>query len=389
MAPMESIEGKTLDEEPLPPITPLDKIIVAFAGPLFSFLLAVACAFIVSKTGLLEAPPNSTEIGYVEQGSPAEEAGLQVGDIITEISGEQPASFDGKFNAVTSMIALSAGDKIPIKVTRDGKEMTINTGFTIPEKKNFLERKGLRQIGIAPKEEVYIRGVMPYSPAEKAGLKKNDKIVAINDEEIVSFFQVRKLTVNAEESIKYSYERDGTTNSVVIKPEFPDKPANYETRIIGFDYIPFKKSDIYTEYPSVTDQLKEAGTFMWRSIKAVANSKTSIGIEHMSGPVGMGQSMFSILRSEGGIQRLLWFLVIINVNLAILNLMPFPVLDGGHIVMALFEWLTGKPISLKVLEYVQSAFVLLIMSMFLYITLKDVVGIFTPKPEPAQFLPEG
>ncbi len=391
MAPMEAIEGKSLDEneKPLAPISPLDKIIVAFAGPLFSFLLAVACAIVVSKTGLLEAPPNSTQIGYVEAGSPAEQAGLQVGDVITEISGETPVSFDGKFDAVASMIALSSGEEIEIKVKRNGKEIITKSGYTIPEKRNLLERKGLRQIGIAPFELVYIGSVMANSPAELAGLKKGDKLMSINDEPITSFLQVNNLTKGAEEALKYTYEREGEAGSAMIKPEFPDLPEGFDRRLIGITYMPFMRSEIFTSYPSVPDQLKESGTFMWKSIKAVADSKTSVGVEQMSGPIGMGRSMFSIIRSEGGIQRLLWFLVIININLAILNLMPFPVLDGGHIVMAIFEWITRKPVPMKVLEYVQSGFVLLIMSMFLYITLKDTMDFFVPKSEPAQFLPKG
>ena len=389
MAPMESIEGKTIkeDEKPMEPAKPLDKIIVAFAGPLFSFLLAVACAVVVSKMGLLHPPGGSLEIGYVNPDSPAEKAGILPGDKILEIAGEKPVAFTGKFDAVTTMIAISSGDKIEMKLERDGKEITVHSGYEIPEKKNALERKGLRTIGIAPKENVYIAYLMPHSPAVEAGLKLNDRIVAVNDVEIVSFFQVIDLTKDASAPIKYTYEREGKIDSVMIQPRTPDLPEGYEKKLIGFVHRSYLPQEVSTVYPSVGAQLEEAVVFMWKSIKAIADRKTIVGLEHMSGPVGMGTSMFTILKNAG-VSELLWFLVIINVNLAILNLLPFPVLDGGHIVMSIYEFMARRIMPLKFLEVVQTACVLLIMSMFLYITMKDGLDLMKPKVEPAKFLPK-
>ncbi len=394
MAPMESIEGQTVAEggaapAEMPPITPLDKIIVALAGPVFSFLLAAACAVVVSKAGLLKLPPNAPEIGYVQPGSPAAEAGLQVGDVITQIAGETPKSFDGNFDAVVTMIALSGGEKIPMTVLRDGQEVSLESGYRIPEKKVALARKGMREIGIGPKEEIYVGSVMAHSPAALAGLQVGDQIVAINGTPIQSFAALADATKGAESTLNYSYMRDGATYSAQILPRTPDVPTDYGKKMIGITYLPAQKSDLYREHPTVGAQLAEAGTFMWRSIKAVANPKTSIGVEHMSGPIGMGTSMFNILRTEGGIVRLIWFLVMINVNLAIFNMLPFPVLDGGHIVMATGEWITGRQLPMKILEKVQAGFVMVIMSLFLYITLKDAVDLVTPraKPQEVKFLP--
>ena len=392
MAPMESIEGKSLDAEekaPLAPITPLDKIIVAFAGPLFSFLLAVGCALVVAKVGVLEPPKNAPVIGYVEAGSPAEKAGLMIGDVITDISGEKPVSFDGQFDAVNTMIALSSGETIAMKVERGGEEVVIETGYTIPPKNNFLERAGLREIGIAAQENVIITYVMPHSPAAKAGLQSGDVIVGINDVEVLSFRTLKDQTTAAEGSLTYNYKRDGVIASVAITPEFPDIQEGEKSKMIGMSYAPYAAAEITRVYPSVGAQIKESGVFMWKSIKAVADKNTSVGIEQMSGPIGMGTNMFNILKNVG-VDRLLWFLVIININLAIFNLLPFPVLDGGHIVMATYEWIKGKPLPMKFLEIVQTGFVMLIMAMFLYITLKDFVGLLAPKnPQPeVEFLPE-
>ena len=82
--------------------------------------------------------------------------------------------------------------------------------------------------------------------------------------------------------------------------------------------------------------------------------------------------MFDMLSMEGGWRRLLWFMVLFNVNLAILNMLPLPILDGGHIVLATGEALMGRPIQARLLEVVQFAFLFLLLGLFLFITSKDI-----------------
>src|SRR3981081_2337010 len=116
MAPMEAIEGKPGRTE-LPPIKPLDKIIVAFAGPLFSFLLALAFAVIVMIVGRpVSDSEKTTVIGYVLKGCPADEAVLRAGDRILEVDGKPVTKFAGMGSSVTWRIVRSEADIIPVKV---------------------------------------------------------------------------------------------------------------------------------------------------------------------------------------------------------------------------------------------------------------------------------
>ncbi|MEI6567756.1 MAG: site-2 protease family protein, partial [Verrucomicrobiota bacterium] len=127
MASMETIEGKTETAvEELPPVSVLDKIIVAFAGPLFSFLLALAFAVVVMVVGrpVGEAEATTT-IGYVEKDGPADKAGLKVGDRILEVDGHKVSKFGGMGDSVTWRIVRSTGETIPVKVDRDGKELVM------------------------------------------------------------------------------------------------------------------------------------------------------------------------------------------------------------------------------------------------------------------------
>jgi len=198
-------------------------------------------------------------------------------------------------------------------------------------------------------------------------------------------------TKDSEAPVEYTFVRDGEQRVINIQPKIPEIPKNYEKRLIGINFAYDRGEQLLLTHPSVLDQLKEASTIMWVSLSKVINSKTSIDIQHFSGPVGIGKSMFQMLTIKDGWKELIWFLVIFNVNLAIFNLLPFPVLDGGHIVLGILEWIRGKAVQLKVLEYIQSIFVVLLLTLFVFITSKDIGEFFPNKKKtntPVEFLPE-
>jgi regulator of sigma E protease len=99
---------------------------------------------------------------------------------------------------------------------------------------------------------------------------------------------------------------------------------------------------------------------------------SNIGVDHLSGPVGIGSMMFSFLQMEDGWRRILAFMVLFNVNLAVLNMLPFPVLDGGHITLAILEKIFGRPVKAKPLEILQTICALLLISLMLFVTSKDI-----------------
>src|SRR3954465_2635947 len=129
MASMEAIEGKTdSKQEQLPPISALDKIIVAFAGPLFSFLLALFFGTIVWMVGRpVGEIETTTTIGYVAKGSPAEAGGLLAGDRITKVDGNPVHRFGGIGDSIMWRIVSSENQVVPITVIRDKKEMVFPT----------------------------------------------------------------------------------------------------------------------------------------------------------------------------------------------------------------------------------------------------------------------
>ncbi|MEP2774473.1 MAG: RIP metalloprotease RseP [Luteolibacter sp.] len=374
MAPMEAIEGGDKDRAPLPKITPLDKIIVAFAGPLFSVLLALAVAVVVWGVGKPKDFVPSTTVGFVMEKSPAEKAGILPGDEILQINGKDVNGFAGTLDSIMESIVLSSGDKIAFTVKRDGVDdpLTLTSGFDTPPSR-WWQRGGLRQVGLAPSGPAKIAGVLKNSPAEKAGLEIGDVIVSVDGQPLYSDIQLAQyLKAKGNPTVILEVlKASGETVSVNITPEKPLKPADRDA-MLGVMWDPKSDVDVRIVHPNPFTQVADSLKMMWVTITSVADPGSSIGVDHLSGPVGIGQMLFSLLKTEDGWRRILGFMVLFNVNLAVLNMLPFPVLDGGHITLAILEKIAGKPVQAKALEIIQTACALALISLMLYVTSKDI-----------------
>ena len=381
MAPMEAVEGKNRGpegpddaEEPLPPVKPLDKIIVAFAGPLFSFLLALFSALIVMGVGKPKDTVETTVIGYVAEDGVAH-GKLKVGDEILAVNGTEVNGFLGSasFDSVRESIMLSEGNMINFLVRRDGQEVAVTTEFRIPDTR-WWERKGMRTVGIWVENRIVINFISESGPADQAGLLAGDEILSANGEDLRSRQRFGEIVESSEnKALALVIRRNGEAREIVITPR---KPTNVEAAkaMIG---VGFETGDEFTKTiynPSPLEQVGDSVLMMWVTLTKIVSRDSDVGIQHLSGPVGIGGVMFDMLSIEDGWRRLLFFMVLFNVNLAILNMLPLPILDGGHIVLAILEILTGRPNELftRLLEVVQLVFFFLLLGLFLFITTKDI-----------------
>ncbi len=393
MATMEGIEGENLTEKPLPPAKPIDKIIVAFAGPLFSFLLAVVTAVAVYYIGKPDQRLDTTTVGYVKSDSPAQKAGFKTGDKILSINGHAVNCFAGNMDeGIIENIATSEGDKITFKVSREGhpEPLTLTSGFIIPETP-WWQRKAMRQVGLGYKEQVAIAKVIENGPAAEAGVRKGDIITSLNGQPATSllpFFDISKKGETAKLIIKRGNQL--VTTEVTPRKALPP----YDTHpVFGMQFAP--DESVFTSeivHPTPGKQILDSALMMKKTIQLVASKISSIGIDQLAGPVGIGKGYYQMLTSsKDGWKLALSFTVLFNINLAILNMLPFPVLDGGHITLSILEIIAKKPVQPRIFEYVQTVFVLLIFGLFLYITSKDI-GSFIPghntKKGEMQFAPK-
>jgi len=374
MAPMEAIEGGNGDQKPLPPITPMDKIIVAIAGPLFSMLLALLSAVVVYFVGKPADFIANTEVGYVESGGPAAMAGILVGDKILAVNGEPVNGFAGSLNSVTERTILSRGDKISYTVQRPGvaEPLTLTSGFETEESRWF-QRRGLRQVGIGTSNSNVIAAVTVNSPAADAGLVKGDRLLEIDGKKLYSLLQFSQyLREQKWQTVQLSVQNaGGETRSVTLTPEVPTQPADSKP-MVGIAWDNSGTVDVRIVHPGPIRQVTDSLHMMWVTITSVISPDSNIGVDHLSGPVGIAKIQYQLLQTDDGWRRILAFMVLFNVNLAVLNMMPFPVLDGGHITLAVLEKIFGRPVRAKPLEILQTVCALALISLMLFVTSKDI-----------------
>ncbi|HSU56512.1 MAG TPA: RIP metalloprotease RseP [Candidatus Dormibacteraeota bacterium] len=371
MATMETIEGKSeTPGEALPPISPLDKIIVAFAGPLFSFLLALAFAVVVMVVGRpVSEAETTTIIGYVEKDSPAEKAGLKPGDKILEVDGERVTKFGGMGDSVTWRIVRSEGDIVPIKVERDGKVLEFKPAPTKDDTK-FWQRKSLRQIKIGPAESAVVAKVAPDGPAAAAGLQPGDQILEINGNKLYSPAGVGEyIEGHPSEKLNLNIMRSGRCFEVSLTPEKPVSPPDEKPRLgIVWD----GNGKMTLTHPGAIEQVNASVNAMIETFGALFARHSDIKPQHLGGAVKIMDVYARLFSSEQGWRLALWFSVLMNVNLAVLNMLPIPVLDGGHILLALIEGIRRRPLSGRIVSVVQTGCAAALIMFMLYIAFYDV-----------------
>ena len=370
MATMESIEGKSQNSgQPLPPISALDKIIVAFAGPLFSFLLALAFAVVVMMIGRpVSETERTTIIGYVMKEGPADKAGLRPGDRILEVDNKPVSKFAGMGDSVTWRIVRSEGETVPVKVDREGKVIEF---FPKPTKEptKVWERKSLRKIQIAPAHDLIVGDLATNSPAAIAGLRPGDHVLSVDGVKLFHFGSLEDyVEAHPKETVALAVRRNGQQLDVRVQPEVPLGSPDGKASLGILTW----EDKWNLRYPGAIEQVNASVSAMFETFGALFARHSDIKPQHLGGAVKIMDVYYRLFNSEQGWRLAIWFSVLMNVNLALLNMLPIPVLDGGHILLALIEGVRRKPISARVINAIQTSCAVLLIGFMLYIAFYDV-----------------
>jgi regulator of sigma E protease len=371
MATMEAIEGKAGEPrtEPLAQISAMDKIIVAFAGPLFSFLLALAFAVVVMVVGRpVSEAETTTVIGYVEKGGPADKAGLRPGDKILAVDGKPVSKFGGMGDSVTWHVVRSEGVTVAVKVQRDGNILEFAPA-PVKEPTKVWQRQGLRQIKIAPSLSTIIGKVVTNSPAARAGLVKGDEILEVNGVRLYHPVGLADYQdAHPGEKLNLVVRRAASNFEASAQPEMPVSPPSKVPRIGIVEW----DDRTALAHPGAIEQVRASVMAMVDTFGALFAKGSDIKPQHLGGAVKIMDVYSRLFASEQGWRLALWFSVLMNVNLAILNLLPFPVLDGGHITLAILEGIRKKPLSARFVNAVQTVCAAALIIFMVYIAFYDV-----------------
>jgi regulator of sigma E protease len=382
LADMRGIEGESdVPIERLAPISYTTKMLVFGAGAVFNLLFAFLLASIIWIVGQpTTSDQATTQIGFVvptlrledgsEVPSPASQAGLQAGDIVRAIDGRRVQDWhELQQTLVTSADRTPSGRRRNVFTIERGNEVLDITVYP-----QLAGDERIRRVGIVAAWEMIVHDIQEGSVGAAVGLQPGDRIVALDNQPVLSGDAlVQHLQANAARSIALQVARQGQPVTLTIPPqpqaEWPNQLGarfTTESRLV---------------YPTPIRQFQSHVSMTFRTLGSLINPQSDIGISKLSGPVGIIRIFH--LAAQADIRLVLWFTILVNINLAIFNLLPIPVLDGGHMLFATIARLRGRALPPNFIMTTQSVFMVLLFTMILYVSFFDVRRIVRDHTPPA------
>jgi regulator of sigma E protease len=357
-------EEDSNDPRALPNKPRWQRLIIAFAGPLMNVILAVALLtglFMVKYQKLAE-PDQRGVIGHISKDSPAAQAGLQEGDRIVAIDGQK----DPTWEDIELKEVSSAYHAMHLTVERGGKRFQVDVTPILDEK------LGLGFAGWKEKGQIQIQRVTPGMPAEKAGLQKGDVLLAANGQPINSTFKLQEIIEHtAGKPVELRYERGGKQETVTVQPGFDlDGRGRW---VIGIQYG--QKLNIITTRLSLPEAFSESihrnikgASMIFQFLQGILERRMSA--KQLAGPIGIAQLSGEAARE--GPSAFIDLMSVLSLNLAIVNMLPIPILDGGVILLLLVEMLIGRDLSMPVKEAVIKVGFVFLMVVMVFALYNDI-----------------
>jgi len=333
------------------------RFLILVAGPFMNIVIAIAFMTIISMVGT-ESIIIRPVIGEVTPGKPAARAGLLPGDRIVAINGEPMNDFDDMRLA----IGMHGGTPLRIDYVRNGQQRST----TLTPEREDSEFGPVGRAGIRPYLDTTVGRVKPGSPAATAGLRSGDRVVAVNGHpvsqlsELDTWFDAAKKSAIALDVVRGT-ERFRTTLATTADPSDPYRGFIPPTEIHKLSFIPAVKDSVEQNWK----MLRYAFITLGRLFRAEGS------VKELSGPISIARISGEMLRR--GWMNTIALMAMISLQLGIMNLLPIPVLDGGHIMILLIEGVARRDLSLRVKERIQQVGFAVLAALMIVVIYNDVI----------------
>jgi regulator of sigma E protease len=354
--------------------TVYQRLAIAFGGPLFNFLFAIAIYIGVYTVGI---PASGTDIGKIHDKSPAQKAGLQTGDRIIAIDGEKIRYW----HELQDIVHDAPGKKMEFVIERDSK-----TILTIPITPKATEAPDLfgdkKSVGLIGIERLgrRIAAIEAGSPADKAGLQVDDDILFVDDTKIMGFSDLKTAALDKPgQELTFRILRDGQEQILKVTPELKTA-MDLKGKEVSGGYLGFGISGaLVIEKYSLPGAILRGLEETWDRIYLISVSikkliSGSISPKNIGGPI----LIFQVYGQQAE-QGLIYFVLLtafLSINLGLLNLLPIPILDGGHILFFLIEIIKGKPISEANRERAAQVGLFMLLTLMIFAFYNDIMRVF-------------
>jgi len=352
------------------------RFLIVFAGPAMNFVLAAFIVAVVLMT--MGRPVWPPAVGRVVESSPAASAGLRSGDVITAINGTRIAYWED----VDRAVAASNGHPLAVAVKRGDTVQTIavTPQQTTVQDPILRESKTMWDIGAGPQSVPQISSVSPGSPAAAGGLQPGDVVISVAGRRVHTAEDlVHTIRSRPRQPLPVEIERDGRRLTLTVTPNAEEEkaPGGGTTQVgriqagIGSKAVSFVAYDPARALWHGVTWTKEMTTVTLKGFwKLVVGT---IDRSNIGGPIQIASMAGQQARE--GLGPLAMFTAIISVNLAVLNLLPVPMLDGGHLFFFVIEAVLGRPLSLRKREAAQQLGFVLLMLLMVYALYNDLMRI--------------
>lgn len=342
------------------------RMAIVAAGPVMNLalpflILPLAYLIGVNLPAYLDQPPC---IGHVIADSEGARHGFQSGDCVISIGDTTVTTWESLGPALIN----HAGVQLPVVISRGGEQVAL----TLPADHGALE--GLQAIGLLPPQEAVIGSLAPGKPAAVAGLQPGDLILTVGNQPVNSWYDLRPLIqAVGNQPVPIQVQRDGQTLTLSVTPLQSEPGGDYLVGIAPQHATTFKRFGPLAAIQAGSDrtvELIELTLVFLRKLFAGAVSTSNIG-----GPITVVQIAGQAAQTD--FSSILSVLAFLSIQLGILNLLPIPILDGGHLFFACFELVFRRPLSLKAREIAQQVGLMLLVMLMILAFYNDIVRIFS------------